>query len=742
MTTFAVTDPAHTIAAINYALSNLGTGNSTGNTSIPGNVLVANTTTGIVSTSGNTAAVSYYLYPWVNLRYSNNSTGGSGSFSTVPTNANYFGVVNSVSSAPSFNPTDYQWYQVAGGFGTTKIIYYSAIGGRQVVFVAANSAPSSDYVVSVANVAINLDVVTTAAGTPGQRGPVVMAAVVTTADPNTATSSTLTTWFSAPRNATSAPIGTGLIPVTGDTASFTYAAGAGQPQAAYSYNGSIWVPVDGQVISGNVIVRGTIAGNAMIANTITATQIAADTITGNLIAANTIAGYNILGNTIAGFNIIGNTITGNKISAGTITTNNFTANTINGNIISAGTITADQLAANAITANTVVSSGAVLGSNASAGFWLDGPTGNARFGNNLSIGSSVTIGTVISGGSLTSNSVGATQIVNGSITTDKFTANTINGNIISAGTITADQLSANALTANTVVSTGAQLGNVNSAGFWLQGNTGNARFGNSVSIGNQLRVGSSADIGSYLVVGTNAYISNNLNIGDNCGIGASLSVGANATIAANLLVGAGANIGTNARIGANLIVGNNANIGGNLLVSGLISSGNLIANTVATTTIVPNAVSGGINASTTSNQSFTNPATGVLLISNVVSTITTTQSNQPVYVWAQAYTSWGINASSANYSFQEVAYLQRVNSANVATNIFSQNFVVTNPSTQVGINFTPTWAGFIDIPPTPGTYTYRVAMTWNNAGSSPTSVFTVQSGTYGFRSVLTQTLKR
>ena len=392
-------------------------------------------------------------------------------------------------------------------------------------------------------------------------------------------------------------------------------------------------------------MRGTIAGNAMIANTITATQIAADTITGNNIAGNTITSINIQTGTITANNIAGNTITGNKIAAGTITTNNFTANTITGNIISAGTITADQLAANAITANTVVSTGAVLGSDASLGFWL-------------------------------------------------------------------------------------------------QGNTGNARFGNSLSVGNKLRVGDSAEIGGYLVVGQNAYISNNLNIGDNCGIGSSLSVGADATIASNLSVGSGANIGTNARIGANLIVGNNANIGGNLLVSGLISSGNLIANTVNTTTIVPNAVSGGINASTTSNQSFTNPATGVLLISNVVSTITTTQSNQPVYVWAQAYTSWGINASSANYSFQEVAYLQRVNSANVATNIFSQNFVVTNPSTQVGINFTPTWAGFIDIPPTPGTYTYRVAMTWNNAGSSPTSVFTVQSGTYGFRSVLTQTLKR
>ena len=426
MTTFAVTDPDHTISAINYLLSNLNTGTGTGNVVIPGNVLVANTTTGVVSQYGNTAVFGY-LYQWVNLRYSNNSTGGSGSFSTVPTNANYFGVFNSVTSTPSSNPTDYQWYQVAGGFGTSNILYYSAIGGRQVVWAAANSAPSSSFVASVANVAINLDIVTTAAGTPGERGPVVMAGVITTADPNTATSSTLTVWFSSPRDATSAPIGTGLTPVTGDTASFTYAAGAGQPQASYSYNGSIWVPVDGQVISGNVIVRGTIAGNAMIANTITATQIAADTITATQIAANTITSSRIATGTITATNIAANTITGNNIAAGTITTNNFTANTIQGNIIAAGTITADQLAANAITANTVVSSGAVLGSNASLGFWLDGTTGNARFGNSISIGNQLTVG-------INAN-IGGNLFVSGLITGGGLNSNTVTTNTVAPGNI-------------------------------------------------------------------------------------------------------------------------------------------------------------------------------------------------------------------------------------------------------------------------------------------------------------------
>ena len=645
MTTFAVTDPAHTIAAINYALSNLTTGNVSGNVTLPGNVLVANTATGVISQYGNTAQVFGYLYQWVNLRYSNNSTGGSGSFSTVPTNANYYGVFNSVSSAPSNNPTDYQWYQVAGGFGTSRILYYSAIGGRQVQWAAANSAPSSDYVPSVANVAINLDIVTTAAGTPGQRGPIAMAYVVTTADPTTATSSQLTAWFSASRDATTPPIGTGLSPpVVGDTAQFVYINGTTNPSVCYTYNGSIWSPVNAQVISGNVLVNGTVAANAIIAGSITSTQIAADSIVGSRIAANTITSTNIQTGTITANNIAGNTITGNNIAAGTITTNNFTANTIQGNIIAAGTITAEQLAANAITANTVVSTGAVLGSDASLGFWLDGTTGNARFGNNLSIGSSVTIGTVISGGSLTGNTVGATQIVNGSITTDKFTANTINGNIISAGTITANQLSANALTANTVVSTGATLGSNTSPGFWLQGNTGNARFGNSVSIGNLLTVGTNAFIGANLTVGANSSIGGNLIIGTNANIGANLTVGANASIGGNLIIGSNANISVNlkigntATIGNNLTVGANANIGGNLFVSGLITTGNLNANTVSTTTILPSNVTIATSNNTTAGPIYNSPSNNVWYSTNITTTITppTPPTSMYVLVWDSA----------------------------------------------------------------------------------------------------------
>ena len=289
MGTFAITDSEEVLSAVNYLLSNQGQGSGNANVTIPGNVLVANSTSGIISTYANaTAQATWFEYPFVNLRYANNATGTSG-FSTVPTNSNYFGIYNSISPTPSANPAAYNWNQVAGGFGTTKIIYYSSIGGRRVVWAPANSAPSSDYVASVANVAINLDVVTTAAGTPGQRGPIAMAYVITPANPITATPTQLSTWFSAPRDAVTAPIGTGLSPpVVGDTAQFTYSAGVGQPTVAYTFNGSIWVPVTGQVIPGNVIVTGTLAANAIVSGSITATQIAANTITANNILTNTI----------------------------------------------------------------------------------------------------------------------------------------------------------------------------------------------------------------------------------------------------------------------------------------------------------------------------------------------------------------------------------------------------------------------------------------------------------------------
>jgi hypothetical protein len=379
----------------------------------------------------------------------------------VPTNSLYFGVYNSNIATPSTNPAEYVWREVAGGFGTTKDIYYSSIGGRQIQFAAANTAPSSNFVISVANVAIDLDVITTAAGLPGERGPVVMAAVLTTADPTTASPSTLTGWFSSSRSSLTPPVGTGLTPVVGDTALFTYPVSG--VSAAYEYNGSVWVSVTGQVISGRTIVDNTLngvaviddtlngsavvvnslAGTKLIFSSVTGDKIVANTITGNTIQVGTLTGNLIAANTITGNTIQVGTLTGNLIAANTITSNNIAANTIVANNIAGGTITADKLAANVLIANTVVSTGATIGNFASPGFWLQGSTGNARFGNTVSIGNSLTIGNnasiggnltvsgLISSGGLVANTVDTTQVVTSAISNFGFNQRTATQTIYS-----------------------------------------------------------------------------------------------------------------------------------------------------------------------------------------------------------------------------------------------------------------------------------------------------------------------
>ena len=445
MSTFAVTNSDELLPAVNYLLSNLDTSGGQGNVVIPGNVLVANSTTGVVSQSGN-STVFGYLYQYVNLRYSNNATGTAG-FDANSNNYSYFGVFNSVGSSPSNNPSSYQWYEVDPPFdtATSRTLYYSAIGGRQIQWAAASSPPSTTFQVTTANVAIDLDVVTTATGTPGDRGPIVMGYVITTGDPNPpTTSATLTGWFEASRTANTPPIGTGLTPVVGDTAYFTYpATGA---SVTYEYNGSSWFSAVGQVVAGNVLVANTVSGNSLAPNTITGNKIANSTITGNLvlngtltgdkiqaatitannIAAETIVSSLIAAETILGENIAGNTILATNIQSGTLTTNLFTANTISGNIITGGSITTDKLAANVLTANTVISTGATIGDFNSVGFWLQGNTGNARFGNtvsignNASIGGNLTVSGLITGGNLSLNTVQTNNIVTFSVTNTVF----------------------------------------------------------------------------------------------------------------------------------------------------------------------------------------------------------------------------------------------------------------------------------------------------------------------------------
>jgi carbonic anhydrase/acetyltransferase-like protein (isoleucine patch superfamily) len=666
MTTFAVVNNSDLLPAVNYLLSNLDT-NTGGNIALPGNVLVANTTTGVISQSGNTTPVGY-LYQYVNIRYSNNAIGTDG-FSTSSNNFAYFGVYNSAGPTPSANPVAYQWFQVSPPFdsATSRTLYYSAIGGRQVQFAAASSPPSSSFVVTVANVAIDLDIVTTAAGTPGERGPIAMAYVITTADPTKppATDAQLTTWFEASRSAVVPPIGTGLTPVVGDTAYFTYPTTG--TSVTYEYNGSVWVVVVGQVVSGDTLVGNTVPGTALQANTITGDRIQSATITGNLIAGSTITGNLIAGSTITGNLIAASTITANNIATGTITATQIAANTITAGQIAANTITAGQIAANTITA-TNIATGTL--------------TTNLFTANTINAN-------IIQANTFTANTISGQAII-----ANTFSANTINGQAITSGSITTDKLAANVLTANTVISTGAFIGNFASPGFWLEGNSGNARFGNTLSVGNQLTVGNNAVIGGNLTIGATANIANNLR------------------------------------------VGNNAIIGGNLSITGLVTSSILDANTVQTTTIVPAAVSAGVSSSSNTNQDTINPVQATRYFTNTTSVISVTTATQPVYVWAQVLSIFDITPST-NYVILVLAELVRTNSVGVDTTIFSQSFTGSQTFSQFSFQARPIWAGFIDTPGV-GTFTYRMAVRWINAGGT----FTVNILRFSERSMLTQTLKR
>jgi hypothetical protein len=192
----------------------------------------------------------------------------------------------------------------------------------------------------------------------------------------------------------------------------------------------------------------------------------------------------------------------------------------------------------------------------------------------------------------------------------------IDGNLIVTGTITSAQMNTNSLYALTIQSTSANVGSNTSPGFWLQANTGNARFGGGLNVGNSLVVGNTAVIGSNLTVGANANIGSNLIVGTNATIGNNLTVGNSATI------------------GSDLIVGNNANIGANLFVSGLITTGNLNNNTVNTTTITSNAVSFFTGFQDNADLLTFYPNTSLYSLTNTIS-VTTTVTNTKVLVSGQ-----------------------------------------------------------------------------------------------------------
>jgi hypothetical protein len=131
--------------AINYLLANFGPN------------LSADPNNGQIS--GPSGVVIAYLYQYIAVKYAD-SFDGTLNFSNSPTNRLYYGLRNTNSSVESTNPADYIWFLAAGGFGTTKFLFYQTNGGRQINFFVGTAAPNSTYLQET-GASIDLDIVTT-----------------------------------------------------------------------------------------------------------------------------------------------------------------------------------------------------------------------------------------------------------------------------------------------------------------------------------------------------------------------------------------------------------------------------------------------------------------------------------------------------------------------------------------------------------------------------------------------------
>jgi hypothetical protein len=131
--------------AINYLLANFGPN------------LAADPDNGQIS--GPSGVIIAYLYKYIAVKYAD-SFDGSVNFSNSPTGRSYYGLRNSNDSVESSNYADYIWYQAAGGFGSTKFLFYQTNGGRQINFFVGTAAPNSTYLQESGS-SIDLDIVTT-----------------------------------------------------------------------------------------------------------------------------------------------------------------------------------------------------------------------------------------------------------------------------------------------------------------------------------------------------------------------------------------------------------------------------------------------------------------------------------------------------------------------------------------------------------------------------------------------------
>lgn len=202
--------------AINYLLSNF-----------TANVYADDVSGQILGPTGNVVA---YLYKYLAVKYAD-SFDGTLNFSDTPTNRLYYGLRNSDANIEPSSPSDYVWYQVTGGFGTTKFFWFTVTGGRQVQTQISATKPADGYIQETGP-AIDLDNITTPSF--GSATYVIY---------RVANDS------SAPTNAES-QAALNRDPIENDIATINYDAGTKSIQ--YRYDGSVWNILN-KYITGDII---------------------------------------------------------------------------------------------------------------------------------------------------------------------------------------------------------------------------------------------------------------------------------------------------------------------------------------------------------------------------------------------------------------------------------------------------------------------------------------------------------
>ena len=527
MSTFALdvsSSDADIISGLNYALANLGTIN----TNAAGNVLIANVTTGeITTTSTNSAGytnstIVSYLYRYMDVKYANSSTGGSG-FTSNCTLSQYYGLRNTANTTISNNPADYIWYQVTGGFGTTKNLWYSSIGGRQISFIPAVSAPTVNYVATQDNTPIDLDVVTAAAG---NQVVVVNAYFRSNTQPATPTGGTynFSNYTLYPPSPWSPSVPTGNDPVYTTQAAFSGQPNSNvAPQTTWSYP---------------TILSSNFAGNTGPQGS-------------------------------RGFIPMAFVLTSSDPTS--YTDSQYTT----------------AFSANRSNVATPIGTGYTP---------ITGDTSQFQYANLIAPSSSI--------------SVVKTFNANTSPQWQSATGQVISGNVLVTGTVSSSRLNTNDLYVINIQSTNATINDVNSPGYWLQSNTGDARFGGNTSIGNNLTVGQNAVIGSNTQIGGNLQVTglitqgnlannvvttNNITDAAITGVKVALAAISGNNIVANTITGT--NIAPNT-ITANLLAANSVvagtiaanSITANTIATGAVTAGKIAANAVTAGTVAANAV--------------------------------------------------------------------------------------------------------------------------------------------------------